>query len=221
VKQLEKQRQRLLLRAEYLENRDKGVDKNHRDSFERSELLIEEDAARLVFNDYTIDPDSVIERLRILLEFLLCPRAELASIDLELLEFRNKRMADYRLASLLRIHTPGIWHAQWCHELREYVGSKWADSKLEDGRSVKKSWEQSRPKGTPPRDSLAGQHFQDEAENFFKKELKPQSTDPGSKKRKPRGQKQNLEGKFRRLENRNIDPGEFLGPSGRFFSRLN
>jgi len=212
VKYSEKQRERLLLEAEYLENRGKDVDVEHRRLVERSRRLIEEDAARLVFNDYTTDADDVVERLRIFLELLLCPAAQLASLDLEFLEFRNKFTADYqanyRLASLLRIYTPGVYHEQWCHELREYVGSKWEASKFEDGRSVKASWEQRRPKGIPPRDSLADQH-QDGAENFLKKELKPQPSDPGRKKQTPRGQKRNLEGKFRRLEDKNIDPGEF------------
>jgi hypothetical protein len=104
---------------------------------------------------------------------------------------------------------PGVYRAQWYDELRQYAGSRWEDSKLEDGSSVKKSWEQRRPKGTPPEDSVADQHFQAEVENFIKKKLKPMSSDPGSKKRKPRGQKRNPEGKFRRLEDKNIDPGKF------------
>jgi hypothetical protein len=207
----ENEKQRLLLQAEYLENRDRDVDEKHRAAIERGGLWTQEDAARWVFNDHTTDADRVIERLRILLEFLLFPRAELASVDFEFLEFRNQLYppVNYQLASLLRIYTPGVWHAQWYDELGRYVGSKWEEAKFEDGRSVKVSWEQRRPKGTPRRNSLANQHFQSAAENFFKKELKPQSSDPERKKRKPGGQKRNPEGKFRRPEDKSIDPGEF------------
>jgi hypothetical protein len=101
--------------------------------------LTEEHAARLVFDDNKTDAVGVIERLRGLMEFLLCPAAELASDDLKFLEFRNKLMANYVLASLLRIYTPDVWHVQWCHELREYVVSKgWESSK------IKNSWAQTR-----------------------------------------------------------------------------
>jgi hypothetical protein len=193
VKHSEKQEQRLLLKAEYLQNRDKDVDKNHRDSIERSERLIEEDAARLVFNDYDTDAERVIERLRSLVEFLLCPAAELASIDVEFLEFRNGLMADYRLASLLRIYTSGIWYGQWCHELRQYVVSRWEDFKREDGSSIKKSWEQKRPKGA--------------AEKNSKKDLKPKLNYDGKKDSDYRKQERDLEGKFKRLRKKNTDLG--------------
>ena len=71
MKYSENQKQRLLLQAEYLQNRDKDVDEKHRSIIERSGLWTEEDAARWVFSDNDTDAKDVVERLHVLLEFLL------------------------------------------------------------------------------------------------------------------------------------------------------
>ena len=178
-------REELVWEDERLRNADKDVDENHRRGIERDRRLTEEHAARLVFDENKTDAERVIGRLGGLMEFLLCPAAELASNDLKFLEFRNKLMADYRLASLLRIYTPDVWYGQWCYELREHVVSRWEES------SVKKSWEQRREKRA--------------AEKNLKKDLKPSLSDHGNKERDLRKKKRDLSGKFTKLRKKNTD----------------
>ena len=179
-------REELVWEDERLRNADKDVDENHRRGIERDRRLTEEHAARLVFDENKTDAERVIERLRGLMEFLFCPADELASKDLKFLKFRNKLMANYVLASLLRIYTPGVWYGQWCYELREHVVSRWEES------SVKKSWEQRREKRA--------------AEKNFKKDLKPKLSDHGNRERDHSKQKRDLSGKFTGLRKKNTDP---------------
>jgi hypothetical protein len=124
-------REELLWEDERLRNADKDVDENHRRSIERTRRRTPDDAARLVFGG----ENTKRSRLDSLMEFLLCPAAELTS---EQLKFRNQLMTDYRLASLLRVYTRDVWYEQFCFELRQYVVSRWKES------SVKNSWAQTR-----------------------------------------------------------------------------
>jgi hypothetical protein len=129
----ESDRQELLWRAEQLQNAGADVDEPQRRYIQNSPRVTEETAAKVVTGDK--NSRDALRRLRELVEFLFRRTDELT---IQELEFRNELMADYRLASLLRIFQPDVWHALFCVYLRDFVFPRWNLSSVKKARARKR-----------------------------------------------------------------------------------